>query len=225
MSLSRAMRLSGLAALVGYALYAVVNFTIVFTFPENMALSVATTSTHWFVLKVLEDVALLLFLLGLFGLYVRQAEQVGVFGLIGAVMAFFGGALLLAVEWSETFIYPVVGQAAPQLMDHPNPNLLTALNTAQTIHWLLLSLGWILFAVATLRGGVLPRGAAVALLIAGVLAFASGVVGVDSPFVDAPGILLSLLGIGWMGYAVWSRPAAVVSNPTLAASGPSLANR
>ena len=60
MSSSTLIRWSGLAALVGYALFAVVGFVFFFAFPEDVATSVAATSNAWFVLRLLYVIALLL---------------------------------------------------------------------------------------------------------------------------------------------------------------------
>jgi len=229
MSLSQLIRWSGLAALVGYALYTVVAFVLFFSIPENVALSVAATSTFWFVTHLLWIIALLLGLLGLLGLYARQPEQVGVLGLIGVVMAFFGFALYFAWEWSETFIWPVLGRATPNLVDHPDPNLLQTLNASQTTHWLLIGAGLTLFGVASLRAGALPRGAAVLLIVGGVATLVGNGVSVV-PEDSVLGLLVTLVGmlvlpgLAWMGYAVWSRPSAASTTP-LTASGPSLAHR
>src|SRR5215472_1105442 len=177
MSMSRVMRLSGLAALVGYALYAVVAFVLFFSIPENVALSVASTSTFWFVTHLLWIIAMLLGLLGLLGIYARQAEKIGVLGLIAVLIAFFGWALYTAWEWSETFIWPVLAHVAPQFMDHPDQKSPMTLNASQTIHWLLFGAGLTLFGVASLRAGMLPRGAAVLLIIGGVATFVGNGVG------------------------------------------------
>jgi hypothetical protein len=231
MSSSTVIRLGGLAALVGNALFVVVSLVLVFGIPDNMALSVAASSTFWFVTHLLWVIAMLLGLLGLIGIYARQAERMGVLGLIAFLLTFFGWALYAALTWSETFIYPVFAHVAPQFMDHPDQKLLMTLNTSQTTHWLLLGAGWTLFGVASLRAGALPRGAAALLIAGGVVTFVgNGVLGI--PDEGILGILvgvvgqLVLVGLAWMGYAVWSRPPAVAEfMAPLAVGRPSVANR
>jgi hypothetical protein len=232
MSSSRLIRLGGLAALVGFALYTIVAFVLFFSIPENEALSVASTSTFWFVMHVLWIIAMLLGLLGLIAVYARQAEKIGVLGLIAVLMAFFGWALYTALEWSETFIWPVFAHVAPQFMDHPDQKLLMTLNVSQSIHWLLFGAGLTLFGVASLRAGALPRGAAVLLIVGGVATFVGNGVGLPIPEDSILGIVVTLLGmlvlpgLAWMGYAVWSRPEAVAeSMAPMVAIGPSVANR
>lgn len=232
MSSSRLIRLGGLAALVGFALYTIVAFVLFFSIPENEALSVATTSTFWFVTHVFWIIGMLLGLLGLTAVYARQAEKTGILGLIAVLMAFFGWALYSAWEWSEAFLWPVVAHVAPQFMDHPDQKLLMTLNASQTIHWLLFGAGLTLFGVASLRAGVLSRGAAVLLIVGGVATFVGNGVGLPIPEGSILGILVTLLGmlvlpgLAWMGYAVWSHPEAVAeSMAPMVARGPSVANR
>jgi hypothetical protein len=44
--------------------------------------------------------------IGLVGLYVRQSEAAGIFGLLGFVVAFLGTALAVGAIWSQLFIVP-----------------------------------------------------------------------------------------------------------------------
>jgi hypothetical protein len=231
MSSSRLIRLSGLAALVGFALIPILQVARVIAFPDTLTLSAISMMNTFFVLNLLIVIAMLLGLLGLIGIYARQAEQTGVLGLIAFLMTFFGWALYTAFMWGETFVWPVFAQVAPQFMDHPDQNVLTALNASQTAHWLLFGAGWILLGVASLRARALPRGAAVLLIVGGVAAFVgNGVVGIpDEGILGALVSVVSLLGalaLAWMGYAVWSRtPAATEFITPMEASGPSVANR
>lgn len=232
MSSSRLIRLGGLAALVGYALFPVLQIARVFAFPDTMTSSAASVTGVWFALNLLLVIAMLLGLLGLIGIYARQAENRGALGLIAFLMTFFGFALYFAWMWMETFVWPVIAQATPQLMDHPDPNLLTALNASQTIHWLLFGAGLLLLGVASLRAAVLPRGAAVLLIVGGMATLVVNGVGLDIPEASILGLLLSLLsllvapGLAWMGYAVWSRPPAIAESiAPLAASEPAATGR
>lgn len=227
MSSSTLLRWSGLAALVGYALLAVLDPILSFVFPDDVATSVMAASNAWFVLRLLEIIASLLGLVGLVGLYAHQAEKVGILGLIAFLMAFTGSALGYAWTWMETFVWPVLAHAAPRLLDHPEPvsyQALQVLTTSDTIGFLLAVVGVLLFAVVSLRARALPRWAAVLVIVGAVWGFVlgSGFVGVEVPF----GQTLGGLGLAWMGYAVWSHkgatPEAIAPIPK---GGPSLASR
>jgi hypothetical protein len=221
MSSSTVIRLGGLATLVGVVFGAILEIVYFFAFPDSVALSVLSVSDTWFVVHLLYIIVQLILLVGLIGLYARQAKKTGVLGLLAFLITFFGTALFFAWEWSETFIWPVLAQATPHFLDHPDQSLIQALDASQNIHQLLIGVGFILFGVASLRAGVLPRGAAVLLMVGAVSGIVSNFV-VEIPLVG----LLSALGLAWMGYAVWSRPAAAAEPlAPMMASGPSLANR
>jgi len=222
MSSSTLIRWSGLAALVGFALLAVVDLVSVFAFPENVATSVAATSNTWLVLHVLNIIALLLGLVGLVGLYARQAEKAGILGLIAFLLTFLGIAPRYAWQWIETFVWPVLAQAAPRLLDHPVPvPALNVFSAVDIISIILLLVGVLLFGVASLLARVLPRWAALLVLVGGVLDLVMTFVGVDFPFVA----VVAGPGLAWMGYAVWSgKRVASEPSASLTAGGPSLAS-
>src|SRR5258707_2681427 len=127
MSSSRLIRLSGLAALVGFAVLTVIEIVSVFAFPDTMALSAAAVSNTWFVLHLLLIITMLLGLLGLLGLYARQAEQAGVPGLNSVLMNFFGLALFFALERCGTFSWPGMSLVSPPAAGNPDPDLAIAL--------------------------------------------------------------------------------------------------
>ncbi len=101
------------------------------------------------------------------------------------------------------------------------------MSTANLIRWSGLSfgLGYILFGVATMRAGVLPRWSGLLLIIGVAFSMAEG-----SPFgrtlshvIVTIGHVVFGLGLAWMGYALWSeqRELASQGKPTTWASTPS----
>src|SRR5215472_11604541 len=221
MSLSTLLRWSGLVALVGFPLLAVVSVAFVFAFPE--AQSVTVTSNTWLVLNVLILMAYLLCQVGLIGLYARQAEKAGILGLVAFLLTFFCIAPRFAWYWIETFIFPILAQAAPRLLDNqePVPPALNVFGAVDQISVLLLIVGVLLFGVASLRARVLPRWAAVLVLVGAVLDLVMTFVGVDFPFAA----VVAGAGLAWMGYAVWaSKQMPSASLAPVTAGGPSLAS-
>ncbi|HEY1387829.1 MAG TPA: hypothetical protein VGF38_04730, partial [Ktedonobacterales bacterium] len=83
MSSSRLIRLGGLVALGGFVFVFIMETIFFFALPDNVAESVQAKSTAFFVIELLYIIALLIAFLGFVALYARQAEQVGVLGLIG----------------------------------------------------------------------------------------------------------------------------------------------
>jgi hypothetical protein len=229
MSSTRLIRLGGLVALVGFVFVFIMETIFFFALPDNVAESVQARSTEFFVIELLYIIALLIAFLGFVGLYARQAERVGVLGLIGFVMSFFGFVSFFAVEWERTFILPILAQVIPTLLDNPDPNptLTQTFDTAQTIGFLLLFVGWLLFGLATLRAAVLPRGAAVLLMVGAVLAAFWAVDPFGGIFeLTGAGVSWGYAAFAWMGYRVWSRPpAAVEPSIPIPAGAPAVANR
>ncbi len=224
MSSSKLLRWSGLAAMVGYALLAAlgpINFLVL---PKDVATSVAATSNAWFVTSLLGVIGLLLTLVGLVGLYARQAEKAGTLGLIAFLVTFSGTALVYAWIWMETFVFPLLAQAAPRALDHPEQYSSPALLVSALLGPLLLLVGWLLFGLASLRAGVLPRWAAVLVMVGAAVTLVLGLVGVGVPFGNNN--TLACLGLAWMGYAVWSlKGATPESIAPMTEGGPSLASR
>src|SRR5262249_26050604 len=144
---------------------------------------------------------------GLVGLYARQAEKAGVFGLVAFLVVFLGTALVYPIIWMETFVFPLIAQGAPQALDHPAqyPSY-SALLAVEIIGALLLLVGWLLFGVGSLRARILPRWAAMLVLAGAAVTLVLGFVGPSVPFGNNN--TLACLGLAWMGYAVWSRQRA-----------------
>ncbi len=197
MSSLNLIRWCGLAALVGSVLLIVldvVEFALIGDQPE----SVAAATSALIIVRVSFIVAIVLIFLGLVGLYTRQAEQAGALGLTAFLVAFTGTAMVFGVQWSAAFIGPWVAEAAPELLDAEPSGMLAA---GFILSFALLALGWLLFGLASLRARVLPRGAAVLLMVGAVLLFVI-------LSLELPGSTVVFgAALAWMGYALWSGKA------------------
>lgn len=144
-------------------------------------------------------------LLGLPGLYARQASLSGGLGLIGFVLLFFAGMVMgVGGGTLNTFF--------PSYTDPPTLNIFLSL---------LFSVAAILFGMATMTAGVLPRLAGLLLIIAGLgtglenlVHLVPGIMQLDVIVTDVSGALF-MLGIAWFGFALLSQPVANgVNTPT-----------
>lgn len=150
-------------------------------------------------------------LLGLTGLYARQAHRAGVLGLIGFVATMFAAAYHIYLLLYEAYATTLLAQepATRALIgDGPLGHGAGALGP---LAFLLILLAFPLFGIATVRAGILPR-------LAGWLQVASIPVFFLSIFIispDAPAPLpgitansflyyLAFLGYAWGGYALWT---------------------
>jgi hypothetical protein len=129
----------------------------------------------WSLLNGLALIMTVLTRLALISLYSRQVEETGMLGLIGLVMAFVGSVLFSSVQFDEALLWRIFAQEAPALLDLTGPMFTSpGFSTIYLLMGVLYILGFVLFGIAALRGGVFPRFSAV-LLIVGVPLFASGV--------------------------------------------------
>jgi hypothetical protein len=111
---------------------------------------------------------------------------------VGFYAAFFVTALILGDFYANTFVTPALALGVPEAFEGRNAGVL--------VFWLplesgFLALAWLPFAVATLRAGVYPRGAAW-LLVAGAL-----VALVPLPYVNVP----FDVAVAWLGIALAKR--------------------
>lgn len=193
---SNLVRWSGLAALAGGVLLVVAELLVLPTLNVEAFSEIATTASfaiqQW---AYLLGVAFLL--LGLFGLYTRQSDAAGALGLIGFLAAFFGTVLIAGFMWASTFIAPFLANTAPELLDEgPPPGFF--------LSGITFALGWLLFAVGTLRARVFPRAAAILLIVGAVIAI------LPLPFT----ILVFAVAVAWLGFALFSGREASSEQPS-----------
>lgn len=147
-------------------------------------------------------------ILGLPGLYARQARRAGILGLVGTtsmvfyvlILGSFGNAL-------NAVLLPFIATQAPTLAKS-SP---AALDLFFTIGGLLGVVGGISLGLATLRASILPRLAGV-LLMGSVIQFVGDFF--QSPIANL-GFLLVMIGFAWLGGAMWSKPHEAVAQPEL----------
>ena len=194
MSSSNLIRWSGLSALLGGALIIVFDVINAVLFPGEQGGQVMLTSS-WFIVQILGLVALGLIPLGLVGLYACQVQRAGTLGLIAFVIAFGGMLMIFGLSWGEPFLGPLVATEAPGLLS-AEPSGALAVGSILSI--VLFALGWLLFGLASLRAGVLPRTAAILLIVGALLSFI-----LTSLNLPLWSVVLGAAVI-WMGYALWS---------------------
>jgi hypothetical protein len=161
----------------------------------TLSVSVVASSNAFFLQSLLTWFAGALLLVALFGLYARQSEGAGKLGVIGFLFAFFGTVLITGDFYANTFVTPLVDLGHPELLDSPYSGVLQ--------FWLplefgFLTLGWILFAVATLRARIYPRGASWLLLAGAVVAL------LPLPYVN----IIFDAAVVWLGITLMKQSAS-----------------
>ena len=101
------IRLAGLSALIAGACYVLVGIF----HPANVASSV--TTTRWEIVHVLACAMSFFGVLGLAGLYARQAVKTGWLGLVGYLLLSVWMVLIMGFSFVEAFILPHVATTSP----------------------------------------------------------------------------------------------------------------
>jgi len=175
--------------------------------PSNVASSV--TTTRWEVVHVIACAMCFFALLGMAGLYARQAKKVGWLGLIGYVFFSLWFVIIMGFTFVEAFILPRLASTDPKfvvawmgmLVGPASHVYLGALPGLWTLTAPIYILGGLLFGIATFRAGILPRWAGALLALGTALAPLAAAL----PNGSQPKIAIPVgLALAWMGYALWS---------------------
>jgi hypothetical protein len=189
----------GLAAILGGLLIVVAAIVgLLFVDFENFAVAAATGSYILFALLSL--LGAILVLGGLVGLYACQSREAGSLGLLGFLVTFLGMALIVGASWEATFTEPALAQVAPELLAQDPPGWL---DFGFTLTYVLASVGWLLFGVATLRAGVYPRAAAILLIVGALISF------VPLPLTE----VILAVAIAWLGFDLFTGRGVSVEQP------------
>jgi hypothetical protein len=195
------LRLAGLSALLGGLCYVFVGIFHPANFPASV------TTTRWEAVHVIACAMCFFALLGLAGIYARQAVKSGWLGLVGYVLLSLWFVLIMGFSFVEAFILPRLATASPTFADAwmkmfnggSSQLDLGVLPTVWTLTAPLYIGGGVLFGIATFRARVLPRGAAVLLALGTALAPVGGLLSLTAqPKIAIP----TGLAIAWLGYAL-----------------------
>ena len=178
------IRLGGIAAILGGAL---MGFTDIYH-------TVAQQLIHKYGRSPSEQVGSVIFLIGrvliVFGLpalYLHHAASAGKFGLITFAVAMLGNTLMVASDWAEVFIAPILRGLDPSLFENPPARLMIGF----AINFIPETLGWLLFGISAFRARVFPRTASVLLAL--------GILLPLLPFSPSWIFIIPYTAIVWMG--------------------------
>ena len=202
-------RLAGFSALVAGICYTLVGVL----HPPNAVGSV--TTGRWGVVHVLACAMCFFGLLGMAGLYARQAKKSGWLGLVGYALFSSWLVLIMGFSFVEAFVLPQIATTTPAFVDGwmkmfnggTSSIGMGALPALWTLSGPLYILGGLLFGVATFRAGILPRWAGALLALGTLLAPLAA----PLPLAAQPKIAIPVgVALGWLGYALMTerRPPA-----------------
>jgi len=195
-------RASGLALLLGPPVYIVGSI---------LTFAAAPLAPLWLVMTGVWIGGMVLLLLGMPGIVARQSASAGWTGSIGFLLLFLGWFLLTSYYVGDDLITsPWLNGLAPHVYAQwfVNPAAVVFFHLALS----LLVLGEALLGSATIRAGVFSRWAGLLLIAAAVFGLASFVNG----SLLTPATTLAFLGLGWMGYTLWTTKGKAVLQHALA---------
>ena len=207
MSSKTLFRLSGLALLIALPIQ-VVGWIL---HPTGEALADLLSPTQGLA-HILMFVSWMFALLGLPGLYARQAHRAGVLGLVSFALVMYSTVYSFYLLLYEAYPAPLLARnAATQALIVTGGPLAHGAGALGPVGSVLVILALPLFGIATVRAGVLPRGSGW-LQIVCVPMFFLGMI-LLPPEIQArlPGMAtpiamqyyLLFLGYAWGGYALW----------------------
>jgi hypothetical protein len=214
------IRLAGLSAALAGVCYVGVGLF----HPANLPSSV--TTTPWFVAHLLACAMCFFGLIGMAGLYARQAVKTGWLGLVGFVMLSLWMVIIMGFSFVEAFLLPKVGTVTPAFIDGwmgmfngtPSAVNLGVLPTLWTLAAPLYILGGLSFGIATFRAHILPRAAAVLLAAGTALAPVAALLSLQAQ----PKMAIPVgLALAWLGSAQFIEGRTSTAQPaerTLAAT-------
>lgn len=170
--------------------------------------SVVTTAT-WVNVHIVAIAMCFFGLLGLTGLYAKQAGKSGWLGLVGFVLLSIWMGAVMCFSFVEAYILPRLAVEFPVFVEGflgmftgiPSKIELGILPLIWNISGPVYILGQLLFGIATYRAGVFPRYAGGLLALAGLLTPVGGLI----PPENQPLIMVPVgIALAWLGYALWS---------------------
>ncbi len=194
-------RLAGLSALLGGLCYVFVGLF----HPANVPASVTTTS--WGMVHVIVSAMSFFGVLGLTGIYARQAEKAGWLGFVGYLMLSLWMVIIMGFSFVEALVLPQIAAETPAFVDGwmkvfdggTSSISMGALPALWTFMGLIYILGGLLFGIATFRAGIFPRGAAVLLALGTALAPLAAALSLSAqPKIAIP----TGIALAWLGYAL-----------------------
>lgn len=206
MSANATIRLNGIACILGGIFLAA--FVLVHPWDQLLGAEIARTA-QWRLAHTFHFAGAGFALLGLPGLYAQQRAALGWFGLTGFILSFLGTAMFLGTGMITAFIWPMLAVYAPTCVEVGGPIFASPVSVlAFALTAVILASGYVVFGIATLRAGVLPRFATLALVVGAILGMLP-----PHPVGALPWWALVLGGVlygaalVWLGVFLWSKNA------------------
>ena len=136
------------------------------------SLSQLVQSTTWIPINIIGLIAALFLVIGLMRILFEEESSLG---LLGVIISIFGVVLFTAVQFEETFVWPLLARYSDNLLEINGP-MFTNLSwlSIYIIMGVLFALGFIIIAIHSLRRNIFPKTPSI-LMIIGAPIFGSGI--------------------------------------------------
>jgi hypothetical protein len=196
------------AAAIAATLAGLAYVVIQFIHPADVVASLSTQT--WVNVHILSFAEAVLAVIGVTGIYIRQARQLGVLGLIGYLMFGFFFILQSSFNFAEALIAPLIAVNAPQLAvdfvglfgRYAAVTDLGPLAALPLVGSVLYVGGALLFGIAIIRARILSRGAGILLIIAAAITPVAGALLPHT--LERMAAVPMGLALAWLGYSLWS---------------------
>jgi len=195
---ARIIRWSGLAAILAGVLYIVTQLV----HPATHDLE-AVNSSAWAIAHYTTLGFAFFGILGLAGIYAKQATEAGWLGLIGFVLFFSALFLVGGFAFLEAVVIPPLVDFSAEFVEEvytifDGGNGPGAIGAIYNVSGLFYLAGGVVFGIATIRANVLPRLAAIVFLVGTIGSLAAAIA---EPYGRASTFVLSA-GLIWMGVSM-----------------------
>jgi hypothetical protein len=194
-------RITGLANIISAV------FLLLFWFLYAILLPIVEVPTNyhllildpdWLLVNGLGVIGFVLALVGILGIFFKQSNDLTQLGMFGFLITFVGQVLYNAGIYYETFIWPILAESDPNLVNlstgpiYTNPAFFIMLILTGSIY----AIGFLIFGYSTYKTGSFSKWA-ILLLVIGVVLFIPGFF----PYaVRTIGIIVYAGGLIWVGY-------------------------
>ncbi|MHA2173018.1 MAG: hypothetical protein ACXAB7_24450 [Candidatus Kariarchaeaceae archaeon] len=157
----------------------------------------------WLLVNGLGVIGFVLAIVGVLGIFFKQFDNLTELGMIGFLITFVGQVFYNASIYYETFIWPVLAQSDPNLINmstgpiYSNPVFFMMLLLAGSLY----AFGFLIFGYSTYKTETFPKWA-ILLLVIGVALFIPGF----SPYIIRTlGVIVYAAGLIWVGYMLFKQ--------------------
>lgn len=199
--------MAGAAAIISGLLFALIQII----HPSDEVSNISTSLWLW--AHILTFLFPIFGILGLTGIYLKQADKVGWLGLVGYLGLFGAFILMICFGFYEAFVATGLVAYSPEyvvdamsiLDGESGPG---HIGTVYAINGALYLLGGLIFGAATLRAKVFPVWSS-GLLLLGLVAILSAAI---APFMERPSAVIFGFGLAALGFALINQSRYRVSS-------------